>query len=59
VKTCFPKKSVLFVCTHNSVRSQMAEPLLNKIYGDRYTAFSTGSDPTQIDPLVISGKEIL
>jgi arsenate reductase len=32
----------------------MAEPLLNKIYGDRYTAFSTGSDPTQIDPLVIS-----
>jgi arsenate reductase len=54
VKTCFHKKSVLFICTHNAVRSQMAEALLNKIYGDRYTAFSAGSDPTQIDPLVIS-----
>jgi len=54
LKICSPKKSVLFVCTHNAVRSQMAEALLNKIYGDRYTAFSAGSDPTQIDPLVIS-----
>ena len=54
MKTSFFKKSVLFVCTHNSVRSQMAEALLNKIYGDRYSAFSVGSDPTQIDPLVVS-----
>lgn len=49
-----PKKTVLFICTHNAVRSQMAEALLNHIYGNRYTAFSAGSDPTQIDPLVIS-----
>lgn len=47
------KKSVLFVCTHNAVRSQMAEAFFNKIYGDRYSAFSAGSDPTHIDPLVI------
>ncbi len=54
VKSTNDKKKVLFVCTHNAVRSQMAEALLNKIYGDRYTAFSAGSDPTQIDPVVIS-----
>lgn len=47
------KKRVLFVCTHNAVRSQMAEAFLNNIYGDRYSAFSAGSDPTQIDPSVI------
>jgi len=52
VKTSLSRKSVLFVCTHNAVRSQMAEAFLNKIYGDRYTAFSAGSDPAQIDPLV-------
>ena len=48
------KKSVLFVCTHNAVRSQMAEAILNRLYGDRYSAFSAGSDPTQIDPFVIT-----
>jgi arsenate reductase (thioredoxin) len=53
VKKSSTKKSVLFVCTHNAVRSQMAEALLNKIYGDRYTAFSAGSDPSEIDPLVV------
>jgi arsenate reductase len=48
------KKSVLFVCTHNAVRSQIAEAFLNHIYGDRYSAFSAGSDPTQVDPLVVN-----
>ena len=47
------KKSVLFICIHNAARSQMAEAILNKLYGDRYTAFSAGTDPTQIDPLVV------
>jgi len=52
VKTSLSKKSVLFVCTHNAVRSQMAEAFLNKMYGDRFSAFSAGTDPTQIDPFV-------
>ena len=47
------KKSVLFICTHNAARSQMAEAIINKLYGDRYTAFSAGTDPTQIDPFVV------
>ena len=54
MKICSSKKSVLFICKHNAVRSQMAEAFLNNIYGDRYSAFSAGSDPTQIDPLVIT-----
>jgi arsenate reductase len=32
----------------------MAEASLNNVYGDRYSAFSAGSDPTQIDPFVIT-----
>lgn len=52
MKKSLPKKTVLFVCTHNAVRSQMAEAFLNKMYGDRYSAVSAGSDPTQVDPLV-------
>jgi arsenate reductase len=47
------RKSVLFICAHNAARSQMAEALLNKVYEDRYKAFSAGTDPTQIDPLVV------
>ena len=34
------KKQVLFICTHNSARSQMAEGLLNSLYGNKYTAYS-------------------
>jgi arsenate reductase len=54
VKPDSAKKSVLFICTHNAVRSQMAEAFLNRIYGDCYRAYSAGSDPAQIDPLVVA-----
>jgi len=47
------KKKILFICIHNAARSQMAEAILNKLYRDRYTAFSAGTDPTQIDPFVV------
>ena len=44
------KKMVLFVCTHNSARSQMAEGMMNAFYGDRYTAYSAGTSPSAVNP---------
>ena len=42
--------TVLFVCTHNSARSQMAEGLLRARYGDRYRALSAGTAPGGVNP---------
>ena len=44
---------VLFLCTHNSSRSQMAEGLLRACSGDRYAVFSAGTHPRGVHPLAI------
>ena len=48
------KKRVLFLCTHNSCRSQMAEGLINHFLGDRYQAFSAGTEATRVNPRAIT-----
>jgi arsenate reductase len=47
------KRRVLFVCTHNSARSQMAEGMLNAWAGERFEAFSAGTEATGVKPETI------
>ena len=46
-------KTVLFICTHNSARSQMAEGFLNALLEDRYEGYSAGITPTKVNPHVV------
>lgn len=45
------KQRILFLCTHNSCRSQMAEGLANHYLGDGFQAFSAGTEATMVNPL--------
>jgi arsenate reductase len=47
------KKRVLFICIHNSARSQMAEAWLNEICGEEFEAQSAGLEPGVLNPLAV------
>ena len=51
------KSNVLFICVHNSARSQMAEAWLNHLCGDFFAAESAGLEPGTLNPLVIDAME--
>jgi arsenate reductase (thioredoxin) len=53
------KRRVLFVCVHNSARSQMAEAFLKQMAGDRFEVESAGLEPGKLNPIVVEAmKEI-
>ena len=47
------KKKVLFICVHNSARSQMAAALLKQICGEFFEADSAGLEPGSLNPLAV------
>ncbi len=51
------KKTVVFVCTHNSARSQMAEGLLRHLYGDQFEVYSAGIAASQVKPMAVEVME--
>jgi arsenate reductase len=53
------KQKVLFICAHNSARSQMAAALLNKTCGEFFEAQSAGLEPGTINPLAVEALQEL
>ena len=47
------KQKILFVCIHNSARSQMAEAFVNQLCGDEFEAESAGIEPGKLNPVVV------
>jgi len=51
------KKKVLFICIHNSARSQMAEAFLNQICPEEFEARSAGLEPGKLNPVVVEAMQ--
>ena len=48
---------MLFLCTHNSARSQMAEGLVRHLAGDRFEVMSAGTEATHVRPLAVRAMD--
>lgn len=51
------KKTILFICTHNSARSQLAEAIVNANYSENWQAYSAGTEKTFVKPQVIEAMK--
>ena len=47
------KKKILFICTHNSARSQMAEGFVNTFFSDNFEAYSAGTEVAFVRPYAV------
>ena len=52
------KQNILFVCIHNSARSQIAEAYMKDFAGDRFVAYSAGLEPGVLNPVVVDAMGI-
>ena len=52
------KKNVIFICIHNSARSQMAEAYLRHFAGDQYEVWSAGLEPGKLNPVVVKAMAL-
>lgn len=43
----------MFICTHNSARSQMAEAIMRQYFGENYDVFSAGTEPRGVNPYAV------
>lgn len=53
------KQKILFVCIHNSARSQMAEAFIRQLAGDRFEADSAGLEPGRLNPQVVQSMQAI
>ena len=51
------KKKIIFICTGNACRSQIAHGLLENMAGDKFEVFSAGSHPSQVHPMSLKIME--
>ena len=51
------KKKILIICTGNSARSQMTEGLVNSLHGNKFEAYSGGTNPSKVSPYAIKVME--
>jgi arsenate reductase len=52
-----PRRRVLFLCTHNAARSQMAEGFVRALAGDRFEVASAGTEATRVHPLALRAMD--
>lgn len=52
------KENVIFICIHNSARSQMAEAWLKHLAGNKYEVYSAGLEPGKLNPTVVKAMSL-